>query len=165
MRRISYDAAITEALAEEMRRDPTIFHLSTDAPVALLEEFGQLSSVTFADTTGRELLLLRTEGGWINRVTDRERWGPRSRWHETAGGDIDTVAQSDFEWRELDYDPRTRVWHAGALERRLALEERGTTPEIGEFVHWTAPYRFFSTGKLGLSASLAFRDGAGAMRR
>jgi pyruvate/2-oxoglutarate/acetoin dehydrogenase E1 component len=40
MRRISYDAAITEALAEEMRRDPTIFHLSTDAPVALLEEFG-----------------------------------------------------------------------------------------------------------------------------
>jgi len=40
MRTISYDAAIQEALAEEMRRDPAIFHLSTDAPVALLEEFG-----------------------------------------------------------------------------------------------------------------------------
>jgi len=40
MRTITYDAAITEALAEEMRRDPTIFHLSTDAPVPLLEEFG-----------------------------------------------------------------------------------------------------------------------------
>ena len=40
MRTISYDAAIMEALAEEMRRDPDIFHLSTDAPVPLLEEFG-----------------------------------------------------------------------------------------------------------------------------
>jgi pyruvate/2-oxoglutarate/acetoin dehydrogenase E1 component len=40
MRTISYAAAITEALAEEMRRDPTIFHLSTDAPGPLLHEFG-----------------------------------------------------------------------------------------------------------------------------
>lgn len=40
MRTISYAAAITEALAEEMRRDATIFHLSTDAPGPLLREFG-----------------------------------------------------------------------------------------------------------------------------
>lgn len=40
MRTISYAAAITEALAEEMRLDATIFHLSTDAPEPLLREFG-----------------------------------------------------------------------------------------------------------------------------
>jgi len=39
-RRTSYAAAIQEALAEEMRRDPRTFHLSTDAPPDLLAEFG-----------------------------------------------------------------------------------------------------------------------------
>ncbi|MDP6705272.1 MAG: pyruvate dehydrogenase complex E1 component subunit beta [Alphaproteobacteria bacterium] len=40
MRQISYAAAGMEALAEEMRRDPTTFHLSTESPLNLLEEFG-----------------------------------------------------------------------------------------------------------------------------
>ena len=39
-RSITYLDAITEAIAEEMRRDDKIFHLSTDAPGALLKEFG-----------------------------------------------------------------------------------------------------------------------------
>lgn len=40
MRKISYAQAGMEALVEEMRRDPTTFHLSTDAPDALVKEFG-----------------------------------------------------------------------------------------------------------------------------
>ncbi len=40
MRKISYAQAGTEALVEEMRRDPTTFHLSTDAPEALVKAFG-----------------------------------------------------------------------------------------------------------------------------
>ena len=40
MRRISYAEAGTEALFEEMRRDQTTLHLSTDAPAALVDEFG-----------------------------------------------------------------------------------------------------------------------------
>jgi len=40
MRTVTYLNAITEAIAEEMRRDDKIFHLSTDAPDALLKEFG-----------------------------------------------------------------------------------------------------------------------------
>ncbi len=40
MRTITYGAAITEALIEEMRRDEKTFHLSTDAPGPLLREFG-----------------------------------------------------------------------------------------------------------------------------
>ncbi len=32
MRELTYDQAGLEAVAEEMRHDPTIFHLSTDPP-------------------------------------------------------------------------------------------------------------------------------------
>ena len=40
MRQISYAEAGMEALLEEMERDPKTFHLSTDAPVPLVEKFG-----------------------------------------------------------------------------------------------------------------------------
>ena len=40
MRQISYAAAGMEAFIEEMERDPTTFHLSTDAPAPLVERFG-----------------------------------------------------------------------------------------------------------------------------
>ena len=50
MREITYAQAGAEALAEEMRRDPKTFEMSTDADPALLEEFGGLIE---ADTTGR----------------------------------------------------------------------------------------------------------------
>lgn len=41
MREITYAQAGTEALVEEMRRDPKTFELSTDAVPALVEEFGE----------------------------------------------------------------------------------------------------------------------------
>ncbi len=40
MRKITYAAAGMEALAEEMRRDPKTFHMATDAPPPLVDEFG-----------------------------------------------------------------------------------------------------------------------------
>ena len=40
MREITYAQAGAEAIAEEMRRDPTTFHLATEAPPPLVEEFG-----------------------------------------------------------------------------------------------------------------------------
>lgn len=40
MARITYAQAGTDALKEEMRRDPTTFHLATDAPQDLVDEFG-----------------------------------------------------------------------------------------------------------------------------
>lgn len=40
MREISYNRAAMEAIAAEMRDDPTIFHLSTDVPAGLEKEFG-----------------------------------------------------------------------------------------------------------------------------
>jgi len=40
MRTITYEQAVTEALIEELRRDPKGIHLGTDAPPPLLKEFG-----------------------------------------------------------------------------------------------------------------------------
>ena len=40
MAKITYAEAGTAALAEEMRLDPTVFELCTDATASLLDEFG-----------------------------------------------------------------------------------------------------------------------------
>ncbi len=56
MKKISYAQAGAEAVAEEMRRDPKTFHLSTDAPQGLLKEFGSArvreTPITEATLTG-----------------------------------------------------------------------------------------------------------------
>ncbi len=39
MRELTYNEAAVEAVAEEMRRDPRIFYMSTDAILPLLAEF------------------------------------------------------------------------------------------------------------------------------
>src|SRR2546423_4893352 len=41
MRELTYNEAALEAVAEEMRRDPKIFYMSTDTPPPLLKEFGE----------------------------------------------------------------------------------------------------------------------------
>ena len=40
MRELTYNEAGVEAVAEEMRRDPKIFYMSTDPILSLLKEFG-----------------------------------------------------------------------------------------------------------------------------
>jgi pyruvate dehydrogenase E1 component beta subunit len=42
MAEMTYTAAIIQGIAEEMRVDPKIFHMSTDAPGPLVKEFGDL---------------------------------------------------------------------------------------------------------------------------
>jgi len=56
MRELTYNEAAIEAIAEEMRRDPKIFYLSTDALAPLLKEFGaqriRATPITEAALTG-----------------------------------------------------------------------------------------------------------------
>src|SRR5260221_13203356 len=56
MRELTYNEAALEAIAEEMRRDPKIFYLSTDALPPLLKEFGpsriKATPITEAALTG-----------------------------------------------------------------------------------------------------------------
>src|ERR1700738_3756527 len=56
MRELTYSEAAVEAVAEEMRRDPKIFYMSTDAIAPLLNEFGaervRATPITEAALTG-----------------------------------------------------------------------------------------------------------------
>src|SRR6202790_2272246 len=56
MRELTYNEAALEAIAEEMRRDPKIFYMSTDALPPLLNEFGpqriKATTITEAAFTG-----------------------------------------------------------------------------------------------------------------
>ena len=56
MRELTYNEAAVEAVAEEMRRDPRIFYMSTDALPPLLKEFGpervRATPITEAALTG-----------------------------------------------------------------------------------------------------------------
>jgi pyruvate/2-oxoglutarate/acetoin dehydrogenase E1 component len=56
MRELTYNEAALEAIAEEMRRDPKIFYMSTDAIGPLLKEFGDIrirtTPITEAAFTG-----------------------------------------------------------------------------------------------------------------
>ena len=52
MRELTYNEAAVEAIAEEMRRDPKIFYMSTDALPPLLKEFGPTADQGDADHRG-----------------------------------------------------------------------------------------------------------------
>jgi len=59
MRELTYNEAALEAIAEEMRRDPRIFYMSTDAIASLLTEFGdtrvKATPITEAAFTGMDI--------------------------------------------------------------------------------------------------------------
>jgi pyruvate/2-oxoglutarate/acetoin dehydrogenase E1 component len=59
MRELTYSEAALEAVAEEMRRDPKIFYMSTDALPPLLKEFGservRATPITEAALTGMSI--------------------------------------------------------------------------------------------------------------
>src|SRR5260370_38830987 len=59
MRELTYNEDALEAVAEEMRRDPKIFYMSTDALPPLLKEFGpqriRATPITEAALTGMSI--------------------------------------------------------------------------------------------------------------
>jgi len=102
----------------------------------------EITSVLFAREDGREVLLLKTDAGWSNRITSplvkgQQQWVLRN----AEGGYLSE------EWRQRDYDPRQRPWFLGAMG--LADETR---------IHWTEPYQFFTTKDLGITASMRWTD-------
>ncbi len=111
--------------------------------IPILSSRTEITSVLFATEEGREILLLKTDKGWDNRLTDMSRSPGRQRWvhWDRPGGYLGE------EWRERDYDPRTRPWYTGAM----ALADPAK-------VHWTEPYQFFTTKDLGVTASMRWAD-------
>ena len=115
----------------------------------LLANDRRISSVLYADEDGNELLLLRTASGWHNRITTAGEIGKRNRileWSEDG-------QLLDQAWRPSRYDPRLRPWFVGAM---MQGEDHET--------FWTTPYRFFTTGDPGISASVRWTTAGGTTR-
>ncbi len=136
---------------------------STDASelnrvfIPMLDAYPQIAAVTAATEYGAEYLLIKTDDGWINRMTPPiDEGGPLPNaggpslllWWDPSGMEI--VSQ---ETRAVDYDSRTRPWWIGAMRARQAALD-GLTPE--PLIHWTDPYLFFTSDERGVSSSLAF---------
>ncbi len=112
----------------------------------LLERGPQLSSMVVANTSGRELLLLRTErDGWVNRLTDPAKSPGRARFLTWRGGKL----LSD-QTQAFDYDARSRPWFKGGM---------GLTSE--QDIYWSEPYTFRSSLEPGLSAVVRWTTPAG----
>ena len=111
---LTYAEAGLAALREEMRRDATIFHLSTDAPPALLEEFGPRRVI---DTPISEEAIL----GAV--------WAPLGVENALVAGGVER-RQEGFPEQVLDHhvgDQRLEHRHFDVLADAgaLALDERG----------------------------------------
>ncbi len=120
----------------------------------LVERMPQISSVMYSHEDGDEYMLLQTNDAWRSRQTRPDRWGPVELMRVWSAEFSDERA----ERRELNYDARTRPWHAGALElyRRF-----GDDAPLRERIYWTAPYKFFTTQEPGVTASFAQRIDSG----
>lgn len=109
----------------------------------LMRLFPEMSSLQVANARGDGFIIIRLDSGRIrNRVVSREAWGTRTLWFDL---DQEGRPQSP-EWREVDYEPRTRAWYVGL--KGLPDEE----------VFWTEPYLFFTTQELGITASVKWHD-------
>jgi PAS domain S-box-containing protein len=103
----------------------------------------EIAAALLATEDGQEILLLKTERGWDNRLTDVAKRAAAQRWvhWDRSGGFLGE------ETRSGDYDPRQRPWFTGAMA--LARDDG---------VHWTDPYVFFTSKELGVTASARWTD-------
>jgi adenylate cyclase len=136
-------AEISRSRGEGQSADTASVAKLNERFIPLLERFGQISSMMIANTAGEEYLLLRMKDHWLNRITEADLWDGEAFWmrREEDG----TVTERS--WKPIDYDPRRRPWFRGGIE----------TPE-GAGIHWTEPYKFFTTKDPGITASLHWRD-------
>ncbi|MBW2277406.1 MAG: SpoIIE family protein phosphatase [Deltaproteobacteria bacterium] len=111
-----------------------------------MQEHPWVSSCMVADDRGREHMLMRDGTGWRNRQTLEPGSPGRFLWWEWSADAPEIVASEEV----LEYDPRTRPWYQGAVER--AASGPGGTAKM----FWTEPYTFFTTQEPGLTAALAF---------
>lgn len=106
----------------------------------ILETVPQFTSVVAGTSAGQGWLLLQLpDGHWRNRMTDIPRWGNRHLLVEHLAD-----GQTQSHWESMDYDARLRPWFEGTQGRE------------GK-VAWTSPYRFFTTGDPGITASTRWR--------
>ena len=139
---ISRDLSVIAKWGESGNLDTSDTRLLNDKFMPMMESQIMVSSLIIADTDGREYFLLREKQSWLTRSAKAYLPGMEvtlSRW--STGGDLLETSKE-----KRTFDPRSRNWFAGALQ----LPGSGT-------IFWTEPYRFKTTSKLGITASVRWR--------
>ena len=103
-----------------------------------------ISALMIADSTGEEFFLKRDEGQWFTRRSSGDKKTRQASWRSWHDGNHPLRAWSET----IDYDPRLRPWFTEVQGR-----ERGT-------LNWTEPYHFFTGGRTGVTASIAWQHPA-----
>ncbi len=86
-------------------------------------------------------------------------WGETSRW--TLWDEVGRSAMRSWELPLSGYDGRRRPWHQAAMARFADIPLDQAHQAGDHLVAWTEVYPLFTTGKPGISASIAGRDPAG----
>jgi hypothetical protein len=109
----------------------------------LLESLPLVSGLMLTDTDGQEFFLLHAGADWYLRRAGAYRAGMEAAIERLRADG--TPRESRLESRT--FDPRTRPWFAGALQAAAPAA-----------LFWTAPYRFHTLDKLGITAAIRWED-------
>ena len=135
---VERNLAMAHGWAQRGALDPADVEGMNRRFMPLLESYPQISSMLVASPDGVEYMLLRSGDEWRNRSTDVVQRPGVTYWTTWAKDGRTKVAE---ETKEIDYDPRKRPWFQGAM-----VAEPGS-------IHWTEPYKFFTTKDPGITAS------------
>ena len=103
----------------------------------VLANISQISMFNVADTRGNFLMVKKMpDGSNHTKIVDRSQKATQVTWirRDPSGNEIDVEKTIDDS-----YDPRTRPWYVGALEKRQ--------------VYWSDFYIFFTDQKYGITVS------------
>lgn len=118
----------------------------------MIDNSATISSAILANELGDEIMLLKIDSVWMNRITTK---GSQNTSPKIYHWSIDSVgARTLISARDMDekYDPRTRPWYKMAMADDNPAE-----------ILWTSPYYFFTSGKPGITATIKWKNHAGVM--
>ncbi|MBL4709955.1 MAG: hypothetical protein JKY48_16100, partial [Flavobacteriales bacterium] len=109
--------------------------------IPLIEKSSAISALMMANQQGEELMLMKGGNEWYSRKTALFNNKLKSRFYKILieNKKITSLPIGDST-RISNYDPKSRPWFIGANNSE-------------EDVFWTSPYRFFTTGDIGITIS------------
>jgi len=114
----------------------------------ILQRHPHLSGVGGGDSDGNAWNLVVRDDHLHTETIRPAEWGRRGFWQEwDADGNLLRAW-----WEESQFDPRGRPWYLGALA--VARKSSTNAPDWKVLTpHWTAPYRFYTTGEDGVTVA------------
>ena len=109
----------------------------------ILKNIPQIHALIIANSQGQSYYLRHNDGAWQSRSSDPSAWPGKALWSEWPEG----KSAPEGSFAASDYDARQRPWFKGV-----------SADATGEEIFWTAPYRFYVDGQVGITAALRWLD-------